>query len=52
MEFKDVKTNEIITLKEVKERYIRVKKNENIKYTNFQDYLLDQINKYGAIEVI
>lgn len=40
------------TLEEVKESYIRVKKNENIKYTNFQDYLLDQMNKYGAIEVI
>lgn len=52
MKFKDVTTDEIITLEEVKERYIRVKKNENIKYTNFQDYLIDQINKYGAIELI
>ena len=52
MKFKDIKTDKIITLEEVKERYIRVKKNENIKYTNFQDYLLDQINKYGTIEVI
>ena len=52
MKFKDTKTDEIITLEEVKEWYINARQNGDLKYTNFQDYLIDQINKYGAIEII
>ena len=52
MEFKDTKTDEIITLEEIKEWYIRKKQEGNLMYINFQDYLTDCIYKYGIIEVI
>ena len=52
MEFKDTKTDEIITLEEIKEWYIRKKQEGNLTYINFQDYLTDCIYKYGIIEVI
>ena len=52
MNFKDTTTGEIITLEEVKEWYVNARQNGDLKYINFQDYLLDQINKYGAIEII
>ena len=52
MNFKDTKTNEIITLQDVKEWYINTKKQGNPKYMSFQDFLMDCINKYRTIELI
>ena len=52
MNFKDAKTEEIITLEDVKEWYINARQNGDLRYTNFQDYLVDQINKYRTIELI
>lgn len=52
MEFKDTKTNEIITLQYVKEWYINTKKEGNPKHMSFQDFLINQINKYRTIELI
>lgn len=52
MEFKDTKTDEVITLADVKEWYINTRKEGNSKYINFQDFLIDQINKYRTIELI
>ncbi len=52
MNFKDTKTNKIITLEEIKERYINIKKENYLRYTNFQEYLADQLSKYKTIELI
>lgn len=52
MNFKDTKTNEIITLEEIKERYINIKNENYFRYINFQEYLVDQLSKYKTIELI
>ena len=52
MKFKDTKTDKVITLADVKEWYIDIKKGGNSKYMKFQDFLIDQINKYKTIELI
>ena len=52
MNFKDTKTNKIITLEEIKERYTNIKKENYLRYINFQEYLSDQLSKYKTIELI
>lgn len=51
MSFKDTRTNKIIKLEELKESYTQTKKNSKSKYINFQDYLMECINKYKIIEI-
>lgn len=51
MNFKDTRTNKIIKLEELKESYTQAKKNSKSKYINFQDYLMECINKYKIIEI-
>lgn len=51
MNFKDTKTNKIVKLEELKERYTQAKKNGKSKYINFQDYLMECINKYKTIDI-
>ena len=52
MNFKDTKTNKIITLEEIKERYMSVKKEDYLRYINFQEYLSEQLIKYKTIELV
>ena len=52
MNFKDTKTNKIITLEEIKKRYMNAKKENYLRYINFQEYLADQLSKYKTIELI
>lgn len=51
MNFKDTKTNRVIKLEQLKESYIQAKKNDKSRYINFQDYLMECINKYKSIEI-
>lgn len=50
--FKDIETNEVITIEELEKEYNELFENEETETDNFEDYLHNCLSKNGTLEEI